>query len=167
MIVVIESLLEVADLLPVVAVVAASSAGNGPPLVVDASKHPPGLVNHAGQPIRRLELDALRPGFDSGTENAGWGLAEGAIRPGYGSMVQATLRRRAHSAHGRAPQRRTPVGEVGAIRTTPRVMFSRTKQPSGAGRTTPRLGHLNGERRMGSWRKAQFAQGGSSWETAM
>ena len=97
----------------------------------------PGFVNHAGQRIRRLRLDALRPGFDSGTKNAGCRLAKGALRPGSGYSGQATLRRRTHYAQGRVPQRKTPDGAIGARRQATRVMFSRTKQPFASGRTPP------------------------------
>ena len=85
-------------------------------------------------------------------------------------------RRRAHSAHGETRNGERRLG-VGARRSSPRVLFSGNANPGGCNegelkgnvarnvvwprrRTHYALGLALGmERRLGDWRKAQFAQG--------
>ena len=50
--------------------------------VPDAHKHLLMFANVVGKQGQRPAPDALRPGSDTATENAGWGLEKDAARPG-------------------------------------------------------------------------------------
>ena len=110
---------------------------------ISAYMHLLSSVNDVGKWVCRPAPNALCPGTDTATENAGLGLEQDAVRPWSCSARRTSPRPRTHYGQGEASQRRTPVGgwrkahcAQGSVQRLKPTLWRQTHYALGSGTVT-------------------------------